>query len=127
MSDATKVVSPSNENHFMFVKPISRQVRVRRGDTVLAESRDAIRIMETGKGVYDPVIYIPLSDATDALTPVDGKSTHCPLKGDASYYAFDGEEIAWTYDRPLEVSQVLKGHLSFNPAKVKIEEIGADA
>lgn len=124
---ATKITSPTNEDHFMFVRPIAHRVLVRRGDAVLAESSDAIRIMETGKGVYDPVTYIPKDDLVADLQPVPDKSTHCPLKGDASYYTLDGMEIAWTYDRPLEVSQMLKGYVAFYPAKVRMEEIGAEA
>lgn len=124
---ATRIVSPSNGNHFMDVRPVAQRVVVRRGDTVIAESAGAIRIMETGKGAYDPVIYIPESDISAPLQAVAGKSTHCPLKGDASYLTLDGDEIAWTYDRPLEVSRLLKGYVAFVADKVVIEVIGADA
>ncbi len=124
---ATTIHAPGNEAHFMHVKPVTARVRVSKGGKVLAESRDALRIMETGRGPYDPMIYIPEADVGGALRPVDGKSTHCPLKGDASYFTLDGEEIAWTYDRPLDVSSVLKGHIAFDPSKVATEEIGADA
>ncbi len=124
---STTIHAPGNEAHFMHVKPVSQRVRVRKGDTVLAESTSALRIMETGRGPYDPMIYIPEADVGGPLEAVDGKSTHCPLKGDASYFTFGGDEIAWTYDRPLEVSQVLKGHIAFYPNKVTVEEIGAEA
>lgn len=123
----TTIHAPGNEAHFMHVKSVPQRVRVRKGDQVLAESTGALRIMETGRGPYDPMIYIPEADVTGPLDAVDGKSTHCPLKGDASYFTLAGDEIAWTYDRPLEVSQILKGHIAFYPNKVVVEEIGADA
>jgi len=123
----TTIRSPGNEAHFMHVKPVSQRVRVRMGEQILADSTGAIRIMETGKEPYDPVIYVPEGDVEAPLEPVDGKSTHCPLKGDASYFALDGDVIAWTYDRPLEVSQLLKGHVAFYPNKVTVEEIGVEA
>ena len=119
--------NPDNDAHFMRVKPVAATVRVRRGDKVLARSDKALRVLETGRDVYDPVIYIPEADVTGLLDPVPGKSTHCPLKGDASYFALDGEEVAWTYDRPLDIAEVLCGHVAFYAGKVTIEETGKDA
>ena len=92
----TTIHSPANDAHFMHVKTLPQRVRVRKGDAVLAESTTALRIMETGKGPYDPMLYIPEADVAGSLKPVDGKSTHCPLKGDASYFTLDDDEIAWT-------------------------------
>jgi uncharacterized protein (DUF427 family) len=123
----TTIHNPGNQAHFMHVKSVPQRVRVRRGDQLLADSTGALRVMETGKGPYDPMLYIPRADVSGPLQAVDGKSTHCPLKGDASYFALDGDEIAWTYDRPLDVSTILKDHIAFDPGKVTIEEIGASA
>jgi uncharacterized protein (DUF427 family) len=119
--------NPDNDAHFMRVKPVKATVRVSRGGTLLAESGNALRVQETGRDVYDPVIYIPEADVTGPLVPVEDKSTHCPLKGDASYFALGGEDIAWTYDRPFEWSEQLRGHIAFYANKVTIEEAGADA
>lgn len=119
--------NPDNDAHFMRVKPVAATVRVRHKGALLAETRDALRVQETGRDVYDPVLYIPLSDVSGRIEPVDGKSTHCPLKGDASYFTLGGDEIAWTYDRPFDWSSMLKGHVAFYASKVTIEEEGADA
>ena len=45
-------------------------------------------------------------------------SSHCPWKGDASYYTLkvDGEQIvdaAWCYAKPKEGAQEIKGRLAF--------------
>ena len=122
----TTVRAPGNKAHFMHVKPVSTRIRIRCGNRVLADSTEAVRVMETGREPYDPIVYFPQSDVSRALAAIDGKSTHCPLKGDASYFALDGEEIAWTYDRPLEGAAMLKHHVAFYPNKVTLEEIGAD-
>ncbi|TCD14500.1 DUF427 domain-containing protein [Oricola cellulosilytica] len=119
--------NPDNEAHFMRIKPIAGTVRVTRGGRLLAESGDALRVMETGRDVYDPVIYFPRADVSGQLVPVEAKSTHCPLKGDASYFSLEGEEIAWSYDRPLEVARELGGYVAFYSSKVVIAEAGADA
>lgn len=123
----TTVRNPDNAAHFMHIKPVRQRVKVRHDGKVLAESTAALRIMETGREPYDPVIYIPRGDVSDVLEPVSGKSTHCPLKGDASYFAAEGEEIAWTYDRPLEGSRPIKDYVAFHPDKVAMEMIGAEA
>ena len=122
----TTVRNPGNDAHFMHVKPVRTRVRVMRGNQLLADSKSALRVMETGKEPYDPVIYIPRADIGDALKPVSGKSTHCPLKGDASYFTHDGQEIAWTYDRPLAGAGLIGDYVAFYADKVTIEEIGAE-
>lgn len=116
--------NPENDAHFMHVNPVRQRVRVMRGGRVLADTRQALRVMETGRGVYDPVVYIPSGDVNGGLAPLPGKSTHCPLKGDASYFALDGDEVAWTYDRPLEAAELLRDHVAFYADRVTIEEIG---
>lgn len=113
--------NPDNPNHLMVIRPVRRTVRVHVGDTLIAQTQNALRVMEMGKSLYDPTLYIPASDVVAALEPVD-KSTRCPLKGDASYASFNGDEIAWTYDRPLEASRQIEGHFAFWPDKVRITE-----
>jgi uncharacterized protein (DUF427 family) len=119
--------NPDNDAHFMRIKPVQARIRVRRGDTLLVESDNALRVLETGRDVYDPVIYVPEIDVVGALEPVADKSTHCPLKGDCSYFTRDGQEIAWSYDRPLAIAEQLRGYIAFHANKVTIEEIGKDA
>jgi uncharacterized protein (DUF427 family) len=55
-------------------------------------------------------------------------TTHCPYKGDASYYSInaDGktlENSIWTYETPFPAMAEISGHLAFYPDKVKIEEV----
>lgn len=54
-------------------------------------------------------------------------STHCPWKGDASYYSLtvDGETVedgAWYYPEPKEAASNIKDHVAFYPGKVRIED-----
>lgn len=121
----TTVRAPGNPAHLMHVKPVTRRIRITRGGKVLAESAAALRVMETGKDVYDPMIYLPRADLADGLALVDGKSTHCPLKGDCSYFALDGEDVAWSYDRPIAEADIIRDLVAFYPDKVVVEEIGA--
>ena len=48
-------------------------------------------------------------------------STHCPWKGDASYYnvSADGEtkeNVAWQYEAPYEKASEIKDYVAFYPA-----------
>lgn len=123
---ATQTIHREDEpRHFMRLKPVPRRIRVLKDSQVLADTEAALRLTEVGRDIYDPVFYIPEADMQVDLVPIIGKSTHCPLKGDASYFAHRGNEpIAWTYDRPLAATGILKGLIAFYPDQVVVEEIG---
>jgi len=113
--------NPGNGDHFMAIKPVTRRIRVYRGERLIADTVDAVRVLEVYQKIYDPVVYIPPGDLAEPLEPVD-KSTRCPLKGKAAYFAFDGEEIGWSYPEPFEFSKALAGLHAFWPDKVRIIE-----
>lgn len=109
----------------MRIRPIPRLVRVRVGDLVLAESRDAVRVTEVARDVYDSVVYFPRVDVADSLERVPEKSTHCPLKGDAVYYRMGaGNELAWSYEAPFDFAAELKDRVAFYADSVVLEELG---
>lgn len=114
----------------MRIKPVHSRIRIRLGDTVIADSSGAIRLLEVGKDFYDPMIYVPSQDVAVALEQVANRTSHCPLKGEASYLGFAGwtpqhanDYLAWSYADPLGFARELAGLIAFNPAHVAIEEI----
>lgn len=120
--------NPNEIQHFMVVKPLSRRVRVLLNDLVLAETTDAIRLMETWKNAYDPALYLPL-DALIGNLSLNTKTTHCPLKGDARYFDLHDdkadiivENIAWTYKSSFDFAYSIKHRVSFYSTLVTIEE-----
>lgn len=120
--------NPNEPRHFMRIKPLRRQIRVYRGDRLLAESTTALRVLEVGRDVYDPVYYLPRADVRTPLEPLE-LSTHCPIKGDAAYFALPGEgdeptveKIAWSYQTPIPMAEALKGHVAFYPEHVRFED-----
>ena len=124
------IARPDAPKHYMVLRPVTRRIVVRRGDVVLADTTSAVRLMEHGRSLYDPVFYIPHQDVSDALKPIEGKTTRCPLKGDASYFALGGspdgsdDVIAWTYSKPVDFADVLRGYLAFYADQVTVEEHG---
>lgn len=95
-----------------------QHVKVELGGVVLAESDHAVELREGG---LEPRLYLPRDDVNmDLLTP-SNTTTHCPFKGDASYFDGPGaRDVAWTYEQPIEGRGDITGHLSFSDAKVTV-------
>ena len=117
---ANTIRNPANPDHFMVLVPIGHRVRVRHSGQTVAETTEAVRLLETGKHAYAPRIYVPPAALTVPLEQIE-KTTHCPLKGDADYFALDGKEIAWSY-RALDFATAIDGYYSFWGEDIRIEE-----
>jgi len=91
--------------------PHARRVQVVLDGTQLADTTRAIELRERG---YPPRQYIPRGDVRmDLLTP-SKTVTHCPFKGDASYYSFgEHQDVAWSYEKPLEELKDIEGRVVF--------------
>ena len=88
--------SPGGPGHYHMADPYGYRLKVRIGGVEVADSTDAIVLKEVGKSLYNPSFYIPLKDVNlDLLHRIDGYATHCPIKGEASYWDFshDGTTI----------------------------------
>ena len=112
-------------DHPITITQNPRRVRVTAGDIVIAESTKALTLKEAK---YPAVQYLPREDANMALLERTDRVTHCPYKGDASYYSIkaDGKTLdnaIWTYETPFPAMTEISGHLAFYPDKVKIEEV----
>lgn len=87
---------------------------VHRG-VVLADSRQALRLLETS---HPPTYYVPPSDVSQArLVPATG-GTFCEWKGQARYWSLllgDTliERCAWSYPDPSPSFAALRDHLAF--------------
>jgi uncharacterized protein (DUF427 family) len=113
-------------DHPIAITPNPRRVRVTAGDVVIADTTKALTLKEAK---YPAVQYVPREDANMALLERTDRVTHCPYKGDASYFSIkaDGKTLdnaIWTYETPFPAMTEISGHLAFYPDKVKIEEVG---
>jgi uncharacterized protein (DUF427 family) len=101
-------------------KPIPERVRVTLNGTVIADSQNVIKVVETG---HDSVYYFPREDARMDLLQRTSHRSHCPFKGDASYFSISGEPMAenavWTYEEPYDEVSIIKDRLAFYPNKVE--------
>lgn len=119
-SHPVKIPGP---DHPITIEPAGGGVVVRDGDRVVADTRDALVLKE---GRYPAVFYIPRADADMASLRRTEHHTHCPYKGEASYYSLPGNEerainAIWTYEEPHEAVSSIRGHLAFYPDRVRIE------
>jgi uncharacterized protein (DUF427 family) len=83
------------------------------GRTVLDTTRGKL-LYETG---IMPRLYAPLEDFDPAFLTRTDHTTHCPFKGDASYWslAVDGtsrENAVWAYESPMGEAAWLEGYAS---------------
>ena len=92
-------------------------------ETRYARRGRAARVTGEGKKTVAPVVYyIPREDIRmDRLAPTSHR-THCPFKGDASYYSLKGgpEDSVWSYEQPYDELLAIKEMLAFYPDKFAI-------
>lgn len=99
---------------------------VRAGGAVLAETKNALELRE---GDMRAVIYIPREDIAMAFLDGTDKTTHCPFKGDATYFSVVTksrtlDNVAWSYENPNDAVAEIKGHLAFHQIpEVAVEQI----
>jgi uncharacterized protein (DUF427 family) len=112
-------------DHPITITPNPKRLRVTFAGQVVAETARALTLQEAS---YPPVQYIPREDADAALLKRTECSTHCPYKGDASYYSIEAggrraENAIWSYETPFPAMAEIAGHLAFYPDRVdRIEE-----
>lgn len=108
------------------IRKLNGKYVVRAGGAVLGESTAALELSEDG---HAPVIYFPQGDIAMAFLDRSQTKTHCPHKGDASYFSIVTKsktikDAAWSYEDPLEGSEAIKSHLSFAPSdEVAVEKL----
>lgn len=91
---------------------------------IFGETNRALQVLE---GDRKPVIYIPREDIAMAFFDRTDHVTHCPHKGDATYYSLDTKSrmlhnAAWSYEDPLPQVAQIKDHLAFDTDQVTVEQ-----
>jgi len=109
--------------HRVDVRPGSRPVVVRAAGEVVARSARPLMLFETG---LPPRVYVPRDDVAERVLQPAERRTHCPYKGDATYWSVraDGrllQDAAWSYEEPFDESARIAGHVSFDGEDVEVE------
>lgn len=104
--------------HRIDIRQSSRNLVVRHDDRVVANTRRALVLYESG---FAPRWYVPRADIDEAaLTPVK-LQTFCPYKGLCSYYSIgEARQAAWCYpDAYAQVGRI-SNFVSFEPDIVSV-------
>jgi uncharacterized protein (DUF427 family) len=109
--------------HPITIAPHPGRVVVRFAGAVVADTVAALDLTEAS---MRPVLYVPRADADMTAFEPTARSTHCPFKGDASYFTLSangaqGDNAVWSYETPYPAVAPIAGHLAFYPDKVTIE------
>ena len=92
-----------------------REIVVRWGETLVAQTRGAWAVRETS---HPPTFYIPMADVDAALLRAAGTGSFCEWKGPALYWdLMDSERclprVAWSYPQPLAGADPLADCIAF--------------
>jgi uncharacterized protein (DUF427 family) len=120
-----EVPSPGQESVWDYPRPPllvpdARSVVVRRGETELARTDRAVRMLETS---HPPTFYLPRSDVVMKHLKRTGHGSQCEWKGLCTYYdvVVGGERIvgaAWSYEEPLADAAAIAGHIAFYASRL---------
>ena len=117
---------PGQESVWDFPRPPrierdARQIVIRVGGTVIADTTAAFRVLETAS---PPTFYLSPSDVRmELLRPAPGAS-RCEWKGTARSWLVRTQEgeraenAAWSYPEPFEDFAELRDHMAFYPNRV---------
>jgi uncharacterized protein (DUF427 family) len=110
------------QGHQITITPVTRHVEVFLGGQKVAESDRPVLLDETGLPTR---YYLPREDVrAELLRPTDHES-HCPFKGQASYWSVEigpdvHENVVWSYESPIPDAEGIKGLMSFYNERVDI-------
>ena len=112
-------------DHPISVEPTGARVTVTVAGQVVADTVNALTLQEAS---YPAVQYVPLADIDPAVLQQTDHTTHCPYKGDASYFDLTvGDRVAhnavWTYSAPHDAVAPIEGYAAFYPNHVDAIEV----
>ena len=114
----------SDSPHGIAVTPHPGRVRIAfAGRTIV----DTTRALDLAEGSMRPVLYVPREDADMEAFEPTARHTHCPFKGEASYFTLKAEgreaqNAVWSYEEPLPGVSAIAGHLAFYADQVEIRQ-----
>ena len=107
-------------DHPITITAAPRRVRVTFAGRVVADTMRALSLAEAS---YAPVMYIPREDVDLTTLERTSRKTHCPYKGEASYFSIrtddrSSQNAIWSYERPLEAVAAIAEYMAFYPDRV---------
>ena len=110
----------STGGHTITIRGNHHRVRVIHGGVTMADTQAGLTLSETG---LPDVFYFPREHVNMARLERSTHTSHCPFKGEASYFHLRTEDelienAVWSYEAPLEQALKIKGYLAFYASRV---------
>ncbi len=109
-------------------RPQAHQLRIYESDVRVRVSHDGVELADSRRpvvleeGKLPTRYYLPRSDVRMELLTASESASHCPFKGDASYWSLEGvPDAAWTYETPIPGAEAIAGMICFYGEKVVIQ------
>jgi uncharacterized protein (DUF427 family) len=115
--DERNLSHPRDPFHRIDIVHSSRHVRVEADREVLAESSRPYLLFETSLPAR---FYLPPEDVRLDRLARSATATACAYKGEASYWALDGRDVAWFYPAPLREAAEVTDRIAFFNERVDI-------
>ena len=114
-----RVLQPGPD-HPITVTPNPGRIVVKVAGQVVADTTRALTLKEAS---YPAVQYIPRADVDMALLQRTDHASHCPYKGDASYFSIPAGgdrsvNAVWSYEHPYPPVDAIREHVAFYPDRV---------
>jgi uncharacterized protein (DUF427 family) len=105
--------------HRIDIRQTSRNLIVRHGERVIANTSRPIALYESG---FAPRWYVPSGDVDMSSLTAAKHQTFCPYKGLCNYYDIGDALLgAWSYPKAYTEVDRISGLISFEPDVVSIE------
>ncbi|NDJ34298.1 MAG: DUF427 domain-containing protein [Chloroflexi bacterium] len=102
------------------VEESDRRIRIVFNGETIADSTNAVRVLETS---HPPAYYVPVEDVKMAYLTPTNRRTFCEFKGAASYYTIEvgdktAENAAWAYKTPNKGYEAIKDYIAVYPSQM---------
>jgi len=106
----------AHEGYRLSLESDPRRIRAEFQGEIVADSRNVLVMHETRLA---PVFYFPREDVRMDLLVKSDRHTHCPFKGNASFWTIrvgekSAKDAAWSYETPYDESSSVKGYVAFD-------------
>jgi uncharacterized protein (DUF427 family) len=96
--------------HLLYFEPFPRRMRAQLGGETVIDTTGGMLLYESNIPL---VLYVPAADVRQDLIERTDHTTHCPFKGDATYWSIgDHENVLWGYEQPIDSAAWLRGYLA---------------
>ena len=118
MKELTPSNTPTDGSHVGYhltLEPCGRRIRGEFGGESIADSNRVLVMHETRLA---PVYYFPRDDVRMDLMEKTGHRTHCPFKGNASYWTLKAggkaaRNVVWGYEEPYDEAEGVRDCVAF--------------